>query len=316
MKRQVLVPLALAATLLAAGGGVWWWQQSRVKVTSPAVAGPTAPAVTPNLPLHPVVARIVREGPSMPYLKFNYLIKELPTDLPAHDVEALAVFISTPKPPAFSEGQWGSLTNDIQEALTVQTVPSRRVAEALFAISRDPGRSQMQRDYALQHIGGFAIYLVHTRENRHATLPDFFPALVAELKAAVADPTQPWAGTAINLLDGLLRAAEYRNLVLAELTADQLLELSLPLVTRTDAPLNTRIPALQLATRRKSPEGLLLARAILADPQAPMLLVVTAAAVLGEQGTRDDLPLLEKATASRHAQPAIRTALQHLRTLP
>lgn len=312
LRRNLLGTLVLA--IVAGSGGVAW-HASRPKPTAFPVRAVAEPAPAP--PFQPVVSRILTEGPTMPYLKFNYLIKELPTNLPRHDITALLDFITAPRPSRFSEGEWGSLTNDIQEALSVQTVPSEAVCDRFIATYRDQARIQMMRDYALQHIGGFAMYLVHTRENRQGTLPGFFPKLVGEMKTAAGDPSKPWAGTALNLLDGLMRATEYRGEELAELNTPELIQLASPVAARSDIPLNARIPALQLMARRRAPEALVIARGILADPASHLMLVQSSAAVIGELGAQDDLALLEKAntTASRHSQPAIRTALKRLQNL-
>lgn len=312
--KKVFQRLILPAAAMAAAGA-WFWHQGTVR--SSAVSQPAPQVQAETLPLHPVVKRVVEEGPTMPYLKFNYLIKEIPTNLAAQDIGALVAMISGPQPAVFGDGEWGSLVNDMEEALTVQSEPSPRVAEALIAIHRDEARGQMQRDYALQHIGGFAIYLVHTRETRQGVLPAFFPDLVGELKAAVADPMQPWAGTAINLLDGVLRAAEYRGVELTELDAGELMSLARPVIAREEAPLNARIPALQLATRRDFPSALEEARNILADPEANLMLAQTAAAVVGARGDKTDLPLLETLQSRRrpHLQAALREAADRLRNL-
>jgi hypothetical protein len=308
--------LAGAAALALAGGVTWWWQIHRsAPATSSnpqsAIANPQSP-----LPLHPVVRQIVEEGPLMPYLKLNYVLKELSTSLTEQDIDALLVFITGPKPPAFGDVEWGSITNDIQEALSVQVVPNEKVAKAFIAVARDESRSQLMRDYALQHIGGFAIYLVHTRDTRGGQLPEFFDSLVNELKSAAADASKPWCGTSLNLLDGLLRAAEYRATDLKNVTPDGLIALALPVAENPQAPLNARLPALQLASRRGSPAALDLARRILADPESHLMLVQSACAVLGEQGGPNDIAALESLIAKNKPRraTAARAALNRLTT--
>jgi hypothetical protein len=251
----------------------------------------------------------------MPYLKLNYVIKELSTSLAEQDIDALLAFITGPKPQAFGDMEWGSLTNDIQEALSVQTMPNEKVAKALIATYRDESRGQLMRDYALQHVGGFAMYLVHTSGTRIEPLPSFYPSLVAELKSAAADSSKPWAGTALNLLDGVLRASEERGVANAGISVEELIRLAVPVAKDSQAPLNARLPALQVASRRQSPEALELARQILADPDSHLMLVQSACAVVGQQGTAQDVALLEKLQNqdSRHKSPAARAALDRLR---
>jgi hypothetical protein len=311
--RYVLI-FSSAALLLAASAGLWWWQGSHP-------AGSWAPAQAPGIvarqtppPLHPVVAKIVSEGSGTPYLKLNYVIKEIPVDLAEQDVEALITFITGPRPAVFTEGEWGSLTNDIQEALGVQAVPNEKVARAFIATFRDEARTQLMRDYALQHIGGFGIYLVHTRHTRDHTLPPFFEGLTGELIAATSDPSKPWAGTALNLLDGLLRAAEYRAVDVPGVSAESLTRLALPIASNEKSPLNARLPALQLASRRGSVEALDLARQILADSSSPLMLVQASAAAIGQLGGTDDLPILHSrlAEANPHAATALREAISEL----
>lgn len=300
-------PILISATaiLLVAGAAVWLGMPS---AKQPATAkSPAAPVRPPEFPLHSVVAKIVREGPETPYLKLNYIIKEIPVDLADHDVAALISFITAPRPQTFSEGEWGSLTNDIQEALSVQTAPNEKVARALIATFRDDTRTQLMRDYALQHIGGFAIYLVHTRDTRANTLPPFFADLTGELIAATENPSKPWAGTALNLLDGLLRAAEYRSFEVPGITAERLTDLALPIAANQNAPLNARLPALQLASRRGSAAAPQLARRILAEPSPSLMLAQSAAAVLAAQGNPADLALLESLRSQN--QPHLQTAL-------
>lgn len=248
----------------------------------------------------------------MPYLKFNYLIKELPLNLAPHDIDALIGFISAPRPPKFQEAEWGSLVNDIEECLTVQTLPSGKVAQALIAIYRDESKIQMQRDYALQHVGGFAIYLVHTG----AVSSPLLPRLTDELKQAASDGSKPWSGTAFNLLDGLLRAAEYRSVEVPGLNADRLVEMALPIARDPSTPLNARLPALQVAARHNSPAARDLAREILSSPDSSLMLVQCASATLARLGTAEDLPLLQTASASagRHTAPALNEAIHSIQS--
>lgn len=274
-------------------------------------------------PLLPAVAHLVEQGSEQPYLRCLYLIKELPTDLAPQDLRALIAFISGPPPTHFLETEWGSLVNDIEEALTVQKTPSHEVAQALIAIHRDETSRQLLRDYALQHLGGFAIYLVHTG---HLPAPvdspiaSLFTNLVAELDSAAGHADRPWAGTALNLLDGLLRAADSHGLNLPNLTADHLVQLAIPLALNPSAPLNVRLPGLQVATRRHAPEVLPLARRILETPDASIMLIQCASATLAELGTPDDLKLLERLApqASVHTQVAINEAMRAIsqRTAP
>lgn len=267
------------------------------------------------LPLHPVVHKVVHEGVDMSYLKFTFLIKELPLDLADHDIDALIDFMSADRPLKFSETQWGSLVNDIEECLTVQTVPSKKVADALIAIFRDKSKIQLQRDYAIQHLGGFAIYLIHTERADAVKLP-LFQLILSELKTAASESSKPWAGTAINLLDGVLRAADYRSVSIPELTADTLIALSLPLMGDESAPLNARLPALQAATRRGSPEARTLALKILSSPDSSLMLVQSAAATLAQMGTAEDLAVLKAASSrsNRHTSLALREAIRSIET--
>lgn len=300
--------LAIGTLLLAGAGTVSYF----ILLPKPVLGGLSTPQTVSQPvsapPLHPVVGRIIHEGPTLPYLKFNYLIKELPVNLAAHDVAALITFISAPRPPAFQDAEWGSLVNDIQECLTVQTRPNEKVAQALIAIFRDESQIQMQRDYALQHIGGFAIYLVHTG----AISSPLFPGLLHELKAAASDGSKPWAGTSFNLLDGLLRAADYRSLTVPGLDAASLVELAIPIARDPSAPLNARLPALQVAARHDSPAARDLAREILTSPGSGLMLVQSASAALARLGKAEDLPLLQTASASatRHTAPALNEAIR------
>ncbi len=322
---KAILTLASALLLLgAAGFGVWSWLGTPTSVIS---SNPKSPIPKPQSspPNHPIVARIVKDGPTMLYLKFNYLIKEIPTDLAAHDIDALIAFISGPQPAAFQDAEWGSLVNDIEEILTVQTIPSEKVARALSAIYRDEKRIQLQRDYALQHIGGFAIYLIHTGardSSRPSSSPStvsnpqssIFNHLLAELKSATSDPAKPWAGTALNLLDGILRAADSRAIQVPGLASESLSALALPIAENPALPLNSRLPALQLIGRHRAPQAAPLARRLLADPDSSLMLVQASAAILAQCGGNDDLPLLQKqlATATPHTRPALDYAIKSL----
>ncbi|MGD9418135.1 MAG: hypothetical protein Q7R22_004280 [Verrucomicrobiota bacterium JB025] len=287
--------------------------------------GKEQPDVGKGVPLNPVVRRIVEEGPKMPYLKLNFLIKELPLDLAPHDIDALVSFISGPCPRGFSDLGWGSLVNDIEECLTVQTVPCEKVARTLIDIFRDESKNQIQRDYALQHVGGYAIYLVHADhigaegEERAATWraeteSKIFRPLFDELMAAASQTSKPWCGTAINLLDGLLRAADYKAVTVSGLDSETIVRISLPVVRDESAPLNARLPALQAAARRDSPEAREVALKILSDKEANLMLIQSASAALARLGTAGDLPVLETASlnCSRHTASALREAIRSI----
>jgi hypothetical protein len=339
MKTKTTLLLASTAALLAVGGWLMWPE----KPTPQASSNPQSPISNPqSLPLRPIVSRIIHEGPDLPYLKFNYLIKELPLNLAPHDIDALIAFITGPRPKKFQDAEWGSLVNDIQENLTVQTTPSQAVARALIAIFRDETKIQMQRDYALQHIGGFAIYLVHTGSigardssrpsspstirNHQSTIinpspsspqsqiPHLQSLLLSELTSAASQSTKPWSGTALNLLDGLLRAAEYRNADIPGLSHEALVALAIPIARDPAAPLNARLPALQVAARRDSPAARDLARAILSSPEPGIMLTQSAAAALARLGTTDDLLLLQTASnsATRHTATALNEAIRSI----
>lgn len=314
--------------LLAAGVGLVVWRKWSVAPNQSQLVVPRDRPVAKaaaSRPLNLVVSQILKEGPSMPYLKFNYLIKELPIDLGDHDLKALIEFISGPKPTGFQDAEWGSLVNDIEKAITLQTVPNPLVAEGLIAIYRDESKIQMQRDYALQHIGGFAMYLVQAEatssdvsspskiESRQSPI---FNLLLSELTSAAGQTDKPWSGTALNLLDGLLRHAEYRNINLPDLTSQSLLELALPIARDPSATLNARLPALQVAARHESPVARELAREILSAPSADLMLVQSASAALARIGTSEDLPLLQAASASatRHTSSALKEAIRSIQT--
>jgi hypothetical protein len=309
----------IAALALAAGVVCWvWWHPSQPTIASNSQSLISNP---PSLPLLPVVEKIIREGPQLPYLKFTFLIKELPLDLSPQDIDALIAFISGPQPRAFQDGEWGSLVNDIEECLTVQTVPSEKVAHGLITIFRDESKSQMQRDYALQHIGGFLIYLIHTQgappstgQSPSSPISNLQFLLLSELKSAAADTSKPWSGTALNLLDGSLRAADYRTVEIPGLSRQSLTSLSIAAFQDPSAPLNARIPALQAAARCGSPEALAAARDILAAPSSPLMLVQVAASVVSQLGNKNDLPLLNSRLAAneKHARIALSQAIQTL----
>lgn len=307
--------LALAAVGLAAVGGVVVWKNQSAAVVSSTPTEPVSSPRQPSLPLDPVVMSIIRDSDQLSYLKLNYRIKDLSTDLAAQDVEALLSFITGPKPAGeFGDAEWGSLTNDIQQALTAQTVPNERVAQVLIAMHRDESRSQLMRDYALQHIGGFACYIVHTAATRQSAMPEFFPALLAELTAAAADGSKPWSGSAFNLLDRLLRDADYRGMPLQGLDPQALATQAAKVAADAKAPLNARLPALQFASRHQSPEAPVLARSILADASSNVMLIQSAAAVLAAHGSSSDLPVLQRllAESSPHTRVALSQAIQKI----
>ncbi len=321
--------LVFAATLLvtATVTGIYLFDLKRDR-SAPIVLKLPDASISPaeKLLLHPVVQKIVSEGPELPYLKFNYLIKELPNNLSPHNIDALIDFISGPRPPKFQEAEWGSLTNDIEECLTGQTVPSEKVARALIAIFRDSSKIQMQRDYALQHVGGFAIHLVHTSrigQEELSPLADsdlpnlhtpIFKSLLAELKSAAAQVSRPWSGTALNMLDSVLRTADSRAFAIPGLTAEELVALAIQIARDPSAPLNARLPALQVAARRDSPIAGEIAREILSSPDSGLMLVQSASAALARLGTTEDLPLLQTASASatRHTALALNEAIQSI----
>lgn len=317
MKSPRTAILAAAAVLVAGGLGVGlsWHLRKGGSASDSRTLETENPKPETRPPLHPAVARIVGEGPSMPYLKFNYLIKEIPTDLAEHDIAALLDLVSGPAPAAFRETEWGSLANDIEEALTVQTRPSAAVARGLRNIYRDESRPRIQRDYALQHIGGFAIFLVRTQsEPMPEPARGILDSLLADLRHAVSDPSNPWAGTSLNLLDGILRAAESRSIAVRDLDPAALVALALPIAGNPALPLNSRLPALQMIGRHRVPEAAPLARNLLSDPAASVMLVQASAAILARCGTEADLPLLRRmaAAAGPHTRPALDNAIRTL----
>lgn len=309
--------ITTVAAITLAGLAVFAWNHHRRAITPPpsSISEFQPFSISAFSPLSPLVATITRDGPSMPYLKLTYELRKFDDSLTPADISALCAFIEGPKPAAFDDLAWGSIVNDIEEALTVQRVPSDAAADCLARIHRDTAKPMIQRDYAVQHLGGFLIYLVRTTPAGQP-LPKLTLRLMDEMRHATADPMLPLAGTALNLLDGICRAAGESGHVVPGLDTAALATLALTMAGRQDVPANVRLPALQIAARHGATGAADLARATLADPAADILRVQGAAAVLARSGTPADLPALEAlaSQANPHTKPAATEALTAIRS--
>lgn len=159
MRPRLPAALAAAAILVAAAAaallpGLLRRGHAPAGASGPARQPPPA-APADRAPIRPCVSEVVAAGAFQPYLRLNYLVKAIPLDLAESEIGALLGFIRQPRPAGFTELQWGSVVNDIEETLTTQRVPSGRVARALASIRRQPAAPAVLRDYALQHLGGF-----------------------------------------------------------------------------------------------------------------------------------------------------------------
>ena len=153
------------------------------------------------------------------------------------------------------------------------------------------------------------MFLIHTGDE----LPSYFHGMMMELRSAAANMDQPVAGTALNMLDGIHRAAQYRSRTLPDLPESEFMELVMAAATNPAANLHVRLPAIQIAARHHVPGILEHVRGILSNPSPnqPIMLSQSACSAISLLGGSYELPLLQRIIMSGdpHLRPAAEAAL-------
>ena len=137
--------------------------------------------------------------------------------------------------------------------------------------------------------------------------------MLSEMKQAASDRSRPASGTALNLLDGIFRAADYEKLGLHDLSEDDIVAYAIRAASDINSGLNVRLPAFQVAARHHSPQILVLARQILTErsAQTPIMLLQSACSVIGQLGNPEDRNLLQATLdqGNPHVRPAALAAI-------
>ena len=285
--------LLLLAVVLA--GGVVAIVATRSKPTAaqmPAVARPAAPTG----PLNPAAQALIDHANGGRCHEASVAAESLPADLALDDFRRLLAFSLGHQPKNLTSQAWDVVVNDIWEALRRQHSYPPEFASELVAYFRAPSTTDVLKDYAIQHLGGWlsSDLPAGAGENDLAVRQQVLSFLVE----ASGMRTKTYSGTALYALDRSIRpggAAEEACPALGPIKAAciaPLQDAALALVNDASASTHARISAFQIALERRDLRALASARKIAADPAVPPMLRASAIACLGRIGAPSDLEIL------------------------
>ena len=304
-------PVTLLLSILALAGAAWLlWQGpfSEQFAGVRSVSPPKSPIPSSQSPiLTPSVAALLTKEHAPLEARLN-LLAAIGNQLPAADRKALLDSISNTPPNGLSPADWHSLANDILQSLRNQQPFTPEYTDRLLALRHDKSLDPTLRDYALQQLREW----VSDGDTRtvHEERPEKISLIQQTFLDACppghpdCDPQSTTTGTALLAVDEWASSASYPDL------QTRISNLLLSQSGDASNHRGVRATALQLCTRRKIKESLLIARSILADTSSPAILSLSAVSLLGSMGTPEDAALLQHLRDQNSRDPMLQVSLE------
>lgn len=271
------------------------------------------PAGTPQ-PMSPAVLALLSDEPRSLNERLDTLYA-IGVALPGPDRQALLQALSRPKLPGLGEDDWFVLANEIMQLLRNQQPAMQELTPALLALWHDASLAPTLRDYALQHLREW----VFDQDSRSAN--ETRPERIAEIQQTFLDLIRPenpeFQPSSTTLGTALLALHEWHQPKHAHPMNGSFFEQRLVAIL-ADAGVHrgTRATALQIASQRKLPAALPVAREILRQSSPDVLLSLAAIHYLAANGTSQDRQFLlayqQQHSTETILQGAIHRALQSL----
>lgn len=188
------------------------------------------------------------------------------------------------------------LKNDILNALRDQEFPPIEYASVMVHLFKIKSLNVTNRMYILQHLRPW--YEEHSFD-RETILPVFYEAL-SEIDSGIA-------GTALLALNSLRKD-------FPEIDQNKISEAALEIAQADTQSILSRISAVQVCAKMNLADSQAIIRD-LAQENLPTNLRIAAVAALGDIGTDEDIPILEKIITNEHKryQKAARTAITKIK---
>lgn len=232
--------------------------------------------------------------------------RALPDDLSAREIELLMIFLDERFDARNALGllEYNNVKNEILNVLGRQQSLAPGLGAFLAAAAVDERHDSVWRDYCIQHLQPYC----KRRWAQGGPAPDDpdWPTIEEAYRRAAAERQTARAGTA---LLGMSLLAVERGLFARDRVAERALELA----AAEDAAIEARVTALQVCARLKCAAAAPLARR-LAGGRGPVMLRMSAIALLGDVGEARDLEDLAKLSASSESRlrTAAKSALRRL----
>ena len=318
--KKTLTGIIATAAVLAAGTGAWLLVERSSSVPPPhRTSGPPDHRSTI---LTPQVAALLSSEP-VSLAGRSAILATVGNKLPAADRMALLGSITNTPPNGLTAADWHSLANDILQVLRNQHPYTPEYTPRLIALWHDKSLDPTLRDYALQQLREWVA------DGDSRTVHEERPEQIALIKRTFLDACTPGhpdcdtasttTGTALLALDewterGIRSAASTSNPETATpdpsiVNPPTLERLLVSHASDAAAHRGLRATALQICARRKLSAALPVSRQVLADPAAPVILRLSAIAVLAATGTPEDRLLLAGLAKTHSSDPLLRAAL-------
>ena len=314
--KKTLTGIIATAAVLAAGTGAWLLVERSSSVPPP--HRPTGPPDHRSTILTPQVAALLSSEP-VSLDGRSAILATVGNKLPAADRMALLGSITNTPPNGLTAADWHSLANDILQVLRNQRPYTPEYTPRLIGFWHDKSLDPTLRDYALQQLREWVA------DGDSRTVHEERPEQIALIGRTFLDACTPGhpdcdtgsttTGTALLALDEWAHSSSPSSGEKTEsphppiVSPASLEPLLIAHAADPAAHRGLRATALQICARRRIPAALPVSRGILADPASPVILRLSAIAMLSAAGTPEDRLLLADLAKSHASDPLLRAAL-------
>lgn len=248
------------------------------------------------------------ESGSGEYDSIRRRLYALPAELSRKDAVTLLELLLKEKGALWSDLGWAAIVNDGFNVLRQLKTPLPELPGSLLACYQEKSRPMVLRDYALQHMGLLLVSWYRAPGDSSPLLsnPAEREAILLALMQAVKEQETSLAGTAFNVVDGILTSCSLSGAT-PPLGEAELAELGKAMVVSGKASEHARISALGFLGNRHFDVALTEARQLMKTETTPPLLRAAAIHYLGLFSRPDDRAYMEGLSSSsdiRLAMPA------------
>lgn len=312
MSRTITILLAVCM-LLAAASATWFLQRdSGPNVHGGDLRSPsshTRPA-TGSKPADSPWSRLTAD--TLPTHQRLEIARQIPESLGQEDTAALfAAMDHTPR--SGGEEDWYVILNEIMEQMRRKGVGSDQYAAKLGSIITDSSRTEVVRDYAIQHL---ALWIApgNPEQVPHEQNPASVAQSLSHIASAIQDPTASHTsipGTALLALANISPSLPAETVAATWASLQPYLQ---SVISGGASPkLSTRVSAIQAVSLTGQQPYLPAIRSFAASETADPSVRLSSIASLGHYASPEDQALLETlATGGTRYKYAARSALQSL----
>ena len=180
--------------------------------------------------------------------------------------------------PLINNLEFNAVKNEVVVAIMDQTRYPAELTQQLAEMYHDKTLGITWRDYCIQFLGQWYPKVNTDKEK---------DLIVKTITAAFQEKNNGIAGTALISASKLVDKSEFKR--------DQVSTIAQALAEDCKADHITRVPALQISAKLGNPQAIITARDIIANhPEVPVMLKMSALAVLGMNGNSSDMETLKR----------------------